>query len=884
VSTSTATLAWTAGTDAISGVHHYDVYLGGAYRTSSTSTSAVLASLSPSTLYSATVVAVDAAGNRASASSPFSFVTDNLVDTPFTTVLGVTPLSPNGANDWYVTTPTVTLVSLPMPGGTTFFMWDPPGGSYSTYVATITPPAGVSTLNYSTHDPASIRTNEPTRQASFRVDTETPPTPSVTATATSDSSIRLSWPALTPPPSGIAHYAIYIDGSLAGTATASPYDAVGLHAHTTYGFQVAAISSAGTTSALSATVSETTPYAPLPAAPTIVYAKAPTGGYSYVNWQASSDTMGATNYRVWRSSDGVTYSVVATTTGGLYENTYIDRGLRSSTRYWYAISTLDMRGESSLSSTAAAVWPSIAPTTGPAEPPVNLTAIGSDHAVALVWQASPNPAVVGYEVLRAPASLSATITTLTAVPATGTAFFDMTAVNGEPYYYSVVPVDASAALGTRSLEKLGRAVEPPNADQPQPHAFGNDSGCLCHSGHEGYADGLISIPDRDKSTVCESCHTPAQALGEFLDPLAKSRHSLAATASAENPFTCNTCHVPLYYYTSVEANLLRVNGNSPCVAVTDTPPGNGFCYSCHGTGSTLPEGDMTAFENSGHNNVNAPPTGANVKCDACHESHSSRNESLNTYSGYMMCMQCHTSSSVNPDEPDILSRLTLNPDSNAKHPLLPQDQTTGARLQCQNCHNTHTTSQQYPLVDPHNPSPTGTWITPRTDEKAFCFRCHDGLTLPTSAETTPWANAVTAESSATTVTDIKLAYDVNVHGLGQQSGPTTTTAYLRPDMGYAYGDVLECRACHDPHGTVNNFALRQDVVSASGNKTINGVVVAKVPGGGYDFRFFCNTCHLFDSATHDLPSMAGTDTTTFPMNCMACHRHVRTNGIPSTRL
>jgi hypothetical protein len=106
-------------------------------------------------------------------------------------------------------------------------------------------------------------------------------------------------------------------------------------------------------------------------------------------------------------------------------------------------------------------------------------------------------------------------------------------------------------------------------------------------------------------------------------------------------------------------------------------------------------------------------------------------------------------------------------------------------------------------------------------------------------------------------------------------------------MGYTYSTTLECRACHDAHGTLNNYALQQNVVSASGNKTISGVLVAKFTKldgtTGYDMRFFCSTCHLWDSATHDVASMANTSTVGFPMDCTACHRHML-DGVPTKRL
>jgi len=890
VSTSTATIDWNDGTDAPSGIEYYDVIVDGSSVMTTTGNSASLIGLSAATLHNVAIQSVDLAGNVSSPNTSVSFFTDALTFTPLTTLLAIDPATPDGANSWYVTTPSIVMTTSPFgEPAYTYYNWtSATASSWTTYSAgtTLTPSAGSSTLYFSSHDPLGVRFPETTRTVSFSVDTSTPSAPSITASATAYDSIIVTWTPVPDPPSGIAHYVVYLDGVAHSSTPSDSVEISGLTAATGYTFTVAAVSSAGATSALSPSATATTSPAPLPLEPVNVFAKAPSGSYAYVNWEPSRDTIGGVTYRIWRSLDGVTYSALATNTGGVTDTTYIDNGLTSSTRYWYAVSTVDARGESSLSSTASAVWPSIAPTTGPPPRPEGLTMIGSNLTVSLQWLASSNPGVKGYYVYRAPASLSTSETTLNAgIPTTGTAFFDFTAVNGEPYYYSIRAVDDSGIIGSPSVEIEGRAIRPLQGGEVQPHAFGNDSACICHAPHRATDDPLMGIPGTSKDTVCETCHAPAASLGEFLDPLAKSRHSLAATTSAENPFSCVTCHVPLYYFEGQPKNLLKVNsGTSPCVLVTNTPEGNGFCYSCHGVGSTLPQGDLTGFEVSGHNNVPAPPTGAGVTCDACHESHSSRNEHLNRYSGFMMCMQCHTSSASDPREPDIWSKLQLNEDANAKHPLLPADQTTGARMMCQNCHNTHMTTVANPLVDPHNPSPTGVWTTPRTDEKAFCFRCHDGQPLPTSAETTSWAAPVLAESAATTVTDIQTAYSLNVHGFGAASGPTTTTAYLRPDMGYTYNTVLECRSCHDPHGTMNNYALQQNVVSASGNKTISGVAVAKVPGGGYDLRFFCNTCHLFDSATHDLPSMANTSTTTFPMNCTACHRHVRTNGLPSTRL
>jgi hypothetical protein len=177
------------------------------------------------------------------------------------------------------------------------------------------------------------------------------------------------------------------------------------------------------------------------------------------------------------------------------------------------------------------------------------------------------------------------------------------------------------------------------------------------------------------------------------------------------------------------------------------------------------------------------------------------------------------------------------------------------------------------------------------DLKSFCFNCHDGQALPTSQETTPWADPVLAENGATKTVDIKDAWPTNVHGLGVSSNADVTNAYLRSDMGYTAGDTLDCSACHDPHGTPNNFALNSTVKSANALTSVSGVAVYTIPAGsitstspvGYDFRYFCSSCHVFDPSTHD--PIAHTDTTKFgKVDCAQCHRHVLANGSASSDL
>jgi hypothetical protein len=232
----------------------------------------------------------------------------------------------------------------------------------------------------------------------------------------------------------------------------------------------------------------------------------------------------------------------------------------------------------------------------------------------------------------------------------------------------------------------------------------------------------------------------------------------------------------------------------------------------------------------------------------------------------MICMQCH-GGRQNATTPDVLSLISSAADHRNRHDITAEDQAiTGARITCQNCHNTHAVTAQYPLVDPNDPSLSGAWtqgIIP------FCLRCHDGA-LPSAAQTEPWVLAPLAAGGATTTTNIASAYATNVHGFGES---TDTALYLRPEMGYAIGDVLTCDTCHNGHGTVNPANLNQDVSSADGSLVVNGLLVAPVPGGGYDTRFLCGACHDITPARHLIASGGATSIEAFPLDCTECHSH-----------
>lgn len=136
--------------------------------------------------------------------------------------------------------------------------------------------------------------------------------------------------------------------NVSGDITNSVHVAINLISETTYYFQVAATDTSGNESARSPIVSGTTLDITAPANATnfAILESSTTASTMFMTWTASvsSDIAG---YKIYRSTDDVTYSLVATL--GLVTN-YEDTGLTANTLYYYKISAIDeVPNESALS-------------------------------------------------------------------------------------------------------------------------------------------------------------------------------------------------------------------------------------------------------------------------------------------------------------------------------------------------------------------------------------------------------------------------------------------------------------------------------------------------------------------------------------------------------
>src|SRR5947208_1304891 len=176
-------------------------------------------------------------------------------------------------------------------------------------------------------------------------------------------------------------------------------------------------------------------------------------------WDASSDNVGVTGYRVFRGA-----TQVGTPTG----TSFTDTGLSPSTAYSYTVKAIDAAGNLSTASntlpatTAAASGDTQAPTA-----PANLrtTAVGSTQ-VSLAWDASSDDVgVTGYRVFRG--------ATQVGTP-TGTSFTDTGLSPGATYSYTVKAIDAAGNLSDPSAAlSVTTPVPPPSGSDPVIAAAGD---------------------------------------------------------------------------------------------------------------------------------------------------------------------------------------------------------------------------------------------------------------------------------------------------------------------------------------------------------------------------------------------------------------------------
>ena len=190
-------------------------------------------------------------------------------------------------------------------------------------------------------------------------------------------------------------------------------------------FEYAAATSSTTTS------TDTTP----PSTPTGLTAKGASTSQINLSWTASTDNVGVSGYKVYRSG-----SLIATAT----TTSYSDTGLPASTTYTYTVSAFDAVGNTSAQSVSASAATMAASDTTAPSVPAGLTATPvSSSQINLSWTASTdNVGVSGYKVYRN-GSLIATATT--------TSYSDTGLPASTTYTYTVSAFDAVGNTSAQSV-------------------------------------------------------------------------------------------------------------------------------------------------------------------------------------------------------------------------------------------------------------------------------------------------------------------------------------------------------------------------------------------------------------------------------------------------
>jgi predicted phage tail protein len=154
---------------------------------------------------------------------------------------------------------------------------------------------------------------------------------------------------------GVTSVEFYLDGALQSTDTTAPYSwswnttgaTNGGHSLMTKAYDAAG--NAGSSAAVSVTVANGGADTTAPTAPTSLTASTSKRKIN-LTWGASTDNVGVTGYRVWRSSSAAgPFSQIGTTTSTSYTNS----GLTSGSTWYYYVTATDAAGNVSAPSNTA---------------------------------------------------------------------------------------------------------------------------------------------------------------------------------------------------------------------------------------------------------------------------------------------------------------------------------------------------------------------------------------------------------------------------------------------------------------------------------------------------------------------------------------------------
>jgi len=480
-------LAWTASTDNI-GIAQYRIERCQGVGCSnfvqvltSTGTSISNTGLTNGTNYSYRVLAVDAAGNPSAYSNVASVST---LDT-------AAPTAPSGLTATAAGSTQVNLAwtaSTDNVGVAQYRVERCQGSGCTTFTQVLTPTVNSATdtgLTAGTLYRYRVRAadaagNLSSYSSTVNVTTgtatdATPPTAptNFTATPVSGTQINLAWTASTDNV-GVTGYRVErCQGAGCSTftqvltPTGTSVSNTGLTNGTNYSYRVRAVDAAGNLSPYSSVASASTLDTAAPTAPSGLIAAAAGTSQINLNWTASTDNVGVTQYRVERCQGAgcTSFAQVLTPAG----TSVSDTGLTASTTYLYRVRAADAAGNLSGYSATMSATTQAAPDTTPPTVPGTLTATAiSGTQINLAWTASTdNVGVTGYQVERCQDAGCSNFVQVFAP--TGTSVSDTSLTSGTSYSYRVRATDLAGNLSAYS----NVATATPTADTVPPTAPSN---------------------------------------------------------------------------------------------------------------------------------------------------------------------------------------------------------------------------------------------------------------------------------------------------------------------------------------------------------------------------------------------------------------------------
>lgn len=474
-SVSTISLGWAASADNV-GTTQYKVYRNGTLLAALDNATAYADSgLTPSTTYSYTVSACDAAGNCSAQSLALSVSTLSPFDSS-------TPLIIDGtvSVNWSSYTAHISIETIAnrsyyrTSGSLRIELWafaKPFTGSELGYKTASIRTAAISggvdqlapnqtltglTLNLPYSPPPAGNTHvvvfvteysDTCSQADkfcyayyINLHEMQPPTvpTALTANTVSSSQINLAWAAATDNV-GVSTYKVYRNSNLVAVlGNVTSYNDLGLAAATNYRHTVAACDAVDNCSAQSAATSATTQAAPdtqSPSVPGGLTVTALSSSQVRLAWAASADNVGVAAYKIYSSG------VLVDTLGVANSTT---RATAASTTYRYSVAACDVVGNCSAQSAAAVVTTPAPADTGPPSVPGGFAAIPiSQSQIDLAWAAATdNVGVAGYKVYRGGSLLAS--------PGNVTSYRDAGLRSATPYSYTVQACDALGNCSAQS--------------------------------------------------------------------------------------------------------------------------------------------------------------------------------------------------------------------------------------------------------------------------------------------------------------------------------------------------------------------------------------------------------------------------------------------------